>query len=389
MNLAFVASRPTQFEAPFFRFVATIETGHHLQVFYLDSGLGYRDPETNCVGNWGIDLFAGYDHHLLDPADPMRDFAGWLSAGFAMVILNGYQGAYADLVRLCRRNHTPAALRLDTVLFNKSRINLLLRRLLLPHVYRQFDHYLAAGNASKNYLEKMGIAHNLVNIFGYCIDHTLFASTQPSPHPRDKIPVLLVVAKFIPRENPMEALMAFCALNRKDLRLIMVGDGILGPALSAYANRFPWLDIRFPGYLPYTQLAALFRAATIFIHAAKDEPWGVSVHEAIAGGCRIICSDRVGSAYDLVKQGKNGFIYPSGDINALTRAIPDALSLDNNLVDETNAAVISAWSYLYMWNELLLAAARCTETGSISPRQTNPLLAKALRAGYRSRGDPF
>ena len=51
------------------------------------------------------------------------------------------------------------------------------------------------------------------------------------------------------------------------------------------------------------------------------EPWGLTVNEAMAAGNAIITSDNVGSSYDLVKNGKNGFKFKSGNENDLSRKI--------------------------------------------------------------------
>ena len=45
------------------------------------------------------------------------------------------------------------------------------------------------------------------------------------------------------------------------------------------------------------------------------------VNEAMNFGLPIITSDRVGCTPDLVKPGENGYIIPSGDVDALTDAL--------------------------------------------------------------------
>jgi glycosyltransferase involved in cell wall biosynthesis len=90
----------------------------------------------------------------------------------------------------------------------------------------------------------------------------------------------------------------------------------------------------------------------LFIHAAKDEPWGVSVQEAIAGGCFVICSDKVGAAQDLLVSGKNGYTYQFGDVNQLAKYIEIGIGLEKEVIDQTNEHILSHWNYDLMWEEI-------------------------------------
>ena len=43
--------------------------------------------------------------------------------------------------------------------------------------------------------------------------------------------------------------------------------------------------------------------------SSTREPLGLTVNEAMAAGNAVISFDNVGSSYDLIKNGKNGFIF--------------------------------------------------------------------------------
>ena len=65
----------------------------------------------------------------------------------------------------------------------------------------------------------------------------------------------------------------------------------------------------------------LYVAADVFALLSEREPWAVVVNEAAACGLPLVLSARVGAAHDLLRDGENGALVPSGDIQAATDAI--------------------------------------------------------------------
>jgi glycosyltransferase involved in cell wall biosynthesis len=131
-----------------------------------------------------------------------------------------------------------------------------------------------------------------------------------------------------------------------------VGDGEEREALEAYAGRIPYLKIIFTGYVPYQELGYYYGIIDVFIHAAKDEPWGVSVHEGLSCGCTVITSDKVGSSKDLIVEGKNGFTYPFEDAEKLAQAIVASFKIDSEEKNIANKIVLEKWGYPKMLNEI-------------------------------------
>ena len=55
------------------------------------------------------------------------------------------------------------------------------------------------------------------------------------------------------------------------------------------------------------------------------EGWGAVLNEAMNSGCAVVASNAAGSTPFLIEDGKNGFSYSYGDINALYRAVTTLL----------------------------------------------------------------
>jgi glycosyltransferase involved in cell wall biosynthesis len=50
------------------------------------------------------------------------------------------------------------------------------------------------------------------------------------------------------------------------------------------------------------------------------------VNEAMLCGCPVAVSDRVGAKYDLVREGETGYVFPSGDKDAMAAILRDVLA---------------------------------------------------------------
>ncbi len=68
------------------------------------------------------------------------------------------------------------------------------------------------------------------------------------------------------------------------------------------------------------ELARLVRQADMFILPTLAEAFGIAAVEALASGLPVIAS-RVGGLDDVVSDGRNGILLPSGDVQALSQAI--------------------------------------------------------------------
>ena len=84
----------------------------------------------------------------------------------------------------------------------------------------------------------------------------------------------------------------------------------------------PHSPITFHPPVPITEIRNLMRQADVYVLPSNGiEGWGVVVNEAMLEGCAVIASRESGSGATLIRDGDNGLLIPSGDGNALTRAL--------------------------------------------------------------------
>jgi glycosyltransferase involved in cell wall biosynthesis len=124
--------------------------------------------------------------------------------------------------------------------------------------------------------------------------------------------------------------------NVKDLSvawdLVVCGNGpqfevIQGKVLGSNLNGY----VHLPGFVPYSEMPAWYGMAKAFVHPALQEQWGLVVNEACASGLPVVVSKTVGASYDLVVDGKNGFLIDPADIDDMAAK----LSLLQNSSEES------------------------------------------------------
>jgi len=108
-------------------------------------------------------------------------------------------------------------------------------------------------------------------------------------------------------------------LNTKeycDWNLKIVGEG---EDLEAIKEKAKNLDrIYFEGW---QNPAAYYEEASIFIMTSAFEGFGLTLAEALNRGCVPVAMDSFLSLSDIIENGKNGFITPNGNINAMAEKI--------------------------------------------------------------------
>lgn len=389
MKILFLVERPTQFEAPFFRYVAAQHPDHTLRALFTapDPAAPVYDAELGHRVDWGIELLGdGYSHAEL-PAAARR--CKWLAGELRrerwdLLITNGYKGRDSLVAAwLARRAGIATALRLDSVP-SSSRPRRAAKRLLFAAVLgRLYDVFLGVGSRTIDYLERCGIDEARRGLLPYAVDSDSFrAGSRISPETRTAerlrhgvagaanaanaanaasaagaAKVVLAVAKLNDREAPWDLIEALPGL-RAGVEVVVAGDG---PALASLRERAEALApgrAHFPGYIQYPELPVLYGAADLFVHTAHQEYWGVSVAEALACGLPAITSASVGAGLDLIRPGRNGFVYAGGDVAELARCINEALEWPRSEVARANEEILAGWDYAAAWRHLLAGAVR-------------------------------
>jgi glycosyltransferase involved in cell wall biosynthesis len=128
---------------------------------------------------------------------------------------------------------------------------------------------------------------------------------------------------FAGRLTAQKALgVALGALARvDDVALLIAGDGDERRSLEATAAELGLASrVRFLGPLPRERIVELFRAADASILSSSWENFPHTVVEALAAGTPVLAT-ATGGVAEVVRDGENGLLVPSGDVEALADAI--------------------------------------------------------------------
>jgi len=132
---------------------------------------------------------------------------------------------------------------------------------------------------------------------------------------------LINVASLSKRKNQALLIEAFNLVlkQRADARLVFVGEGEEKSRLQSLAEKYKISDkVEFAGIS--SEVREWLSKADIFVLCSLFEGLPLSVIEAMAVGLPVVVTE-VGGVPDIVEDGVNGFLVPSGDAGSLSRAI--------------------------------------------------------------------
>jgi glycosyltransferase involved in cell wall biosynthesis len=139
---------------------------------------------------------------------------------------------------------------------------------------------------------------------------------------------LVSLSRLVPVKGARELIRALA--GRRDLLLVMAGDGPERPALQRLAARLQ-APVRFPGMVIGERKKELLRAADAFVSASRILPSGrteampTALLEALAHGLPAIAT-RVGAIGSYLEHESSALLVPAGDPAALRAAVDRLLN---------------------------------------------------------------
>lgn len=292
----------------------------------------------------------------------------------------------------CRRHQRGAVMISEARAVDAKRHRL--REGIKRHLVRAADAAFVSGTAHAAYLACLGMPQTKMFMPASVVDNAYFwehaeaAREKPPlalPGLDDPTPFFLSSGRFIVRKDLPTLLRAYAAYRESvstPWRLVLLGDGPLRPEVEHLAGA----GVTLAGFRQIEDLPAYYGLASAYVHPARADQWGLVVNEAMATGLPVIVSRGAGCALDLVREGENGWTFPSGDVGALTEALrrmSDA-STNHATLGERSREIIAAYTpetfAAGLWNAATLAQQNANRP---FPLRSRALFA-ALRIAARS-----
>ena len=159
------------------------------------------------------------------------------------------------------------------------------------------------------------------------------------------------VGRFLDWKHPEDAVNVIIRLRKEgyNVSLDLVGSGEMGAMLKAIVKENNAEEyIHFVGNQPYKEVREYMSKAEVFLFTSDyNEGWGAVLNEAMDSGCVVVASHAAGSVPFLIQEGKNGFIYHSGNQDQLLkklRSVLDKKVETEKIADLARETVITEWN---------------------------------------------
>jgi glycosyltransferase involved in cell wall biosynthesis len=374
LRVLLAASHPVQYSSPIFRLLAQ-DPRLGIQVVYcsMQGAEPQLDPGFGIYVKWDVPLLEGYPWLLVpnrSPVPRVGSFFGLFNPGIwrvisdgkfdAVILYTGYACAtFWIAVAAAKWNRVPVLFGTDATTLqprDHKRWKLPVKRFLLPVIFRLASVVIAPSEAGRQFILRMGISESRVVLTPFVVDNPWWrqrasevdrkAVRQEWRIPEDAV-VALFCAKLQPWKRPDNALCAFAKANVEGAYLVFAGEGPMRASLEATARSLGVAErTRFLGFVNQTYLPSVYRSADLFVLPSEYDPCPVVVCEAMLCGCPVILSDEIRGRFDLVRNGETGFIYPSGNVDALAEILSVALKDRDKLYELGRAAErrMETWS---------------------------------------------
>lgn len=140
---------------------------------------------------------------------------------------------------------------------------------------------------------------------------------------------LMWCGRFIDWKHPDDVIVL--AKKLKDagygFHLNLVGTGIMEDELNQLVESFGLTNqVHFLGSMAPEQVRDHMEDAGIYLFTSdRQEGWGAVLNESMNSGCAVVASHAIGSVPFLIRDGENGYIYRSGDVDMLFEKVKNLL----------------------------------------------------------------
>ena len=271
---------------------------------------------------------------MIGGKDLCLDVTGWLKRSWDAIVLCGYSSPTVMAAMLWLKAHKkPFYMEVDGGLVRPdSGMKYRFKKLLVSSA----DRWISSGRETTKYLVHYGAKAEKTDVYPFTsLWEKDILKEIPAPEEkrslREKLgmteeKILLYVGRFDVKKGIEELLQAAVKLDA-GTGVYFVGGQPEEAALS-FCRDHGLTNVHFVGFTKKDALAEYYKAADALVLPTWSDVWGLVVNEAMSFGLPVITTDRCVAGMELVEAGKNGYIVPVRNADALAEAIGKLLEQD-------------------------------------------------------------
>ncbi len=224
-----------------------------------------------------------------------------------IVITTGFNPTFLMAFLWCIKNKKKHICMTDAWLRSEAKFSFIhqkIRRI----VFKNSVAFIGASKHSMDLYRFYGCNESALFQSHLCVDNEYFAKFI---HSEKKYDIM-----FSGRLAAIKMPLFFCEVAKKikekrnSCTALILGSGPLKDSLLNCLNQFG-IEYCYAGFIQQYDLPRYYASSRFFLFPSRNDPWGVVANEACAVGVPVLTCKNAGAAYDLIKDGENGFILPT------------------------------------------------------------------------------
>lgn len=228
------------------------------------------------------------------------------------------------------------------------------------------SYLLCAGAYAAGDYNKLGLFKNKTYKWGYFPETRYYEEPEKLISDKNKNTILWV-GRMLEWKHPEQAIELAKRLKSDgfSFQLKMIGTGEKEEEMRQLITENELSDcVLLTGAMSPQQVRANMEKTQIFVFTSdRQEGWGAVLNEAMNSCCSVVASHEIGSVPYLIEDGKNGFVYKSGDIDMLyskVKSILEQPEKQRKLGMEAYSTITELWNAQIAAERLLNIAQRIT-----------------------------
>jgi glycosyltransferase involved in cell wall biosynthesis len=345
-KLIIYSSNPVQYQTPIYK--ELVKTNIDFTVLFGDE-IGFKSfvqKETGITIQWDIDLLSGYKYKFMKnySRDSREGFFSRINPSIyfelykykpEVVLIHGYDTFTTWFTLIAAKIiNIKIIWRGESVLRgieNENSLKQTIKKLILKKFFKACDAVMYSCSGNKEYLKFYGVSRDKLFPFPCAVDNDFFQNERMKYNSEVKSikkeigidlndMVVLFSARFTIRKRPVDLLNALAKIDSRNITVLLVGDGSERLVMESFVKDNN-IKAVFTGFQNQTEISKYYFISDVSVIISDYDPSPKTMNEVMNFELPIIVTDVVGTAYDLVQDGENGFIVNVGDIDTISKKI--------------------------------------------------------------------